>query len=76
MKIKATMNFVSGRYSANRGEVITVPDAVGAKLVDIALAEEAPESPSEAPKAKAEEVPTDAAKTSGRAKARPSARRK
>lgn len=74
MKIKATMNFVSGRYSANRGEVITVPDAVGAKLVDIALAEEAPESPSKAPKAK--EVPTDAAKTSGRAKARPSARRK
>lgn len=70
MKIKATMNFVSGRYSANRGEVITVPDAVGAKLVDIALAEEAPESPSKAPKAKAEEVTTDAAKTSGRAKAR------
>lgn len=49
MKIKALKTFVSGRFSASRGEVLDVPGYTGQKLVAIGLAEsqETPEDDNE-----------------------------
>ncbi len=39
MKIKALKTFVFGRFDANRGEALDVPDDAGKKLVEIGFAE-------------------------------------
>lgn len=39
MKIKALKTFVFGRFEANRGEALDVPDDAGKKLVEIGFAE-------------------------------------
>lgn len=48
MKVKAKTDFVSGRYSAARGETIDVPEWIGAKLISIDFVEPVPRRAQEA----------------------------
>ena len=72
MKIKALKTFVFGRFDANRGEALDVPDDAGKKLVEIGFAESVEDTVENKEESNKEPV---APKKAGKAGTKTSARR-
>ena len=72
MKIKALKTFVFGRFDANRGEALDVPDDAGKKLVEIGFAESVEDTGENREESNKEPV---APKKAGKAGTKTSARR-